>query len=1130
MRENITIQKEPVLHESQNYALLRERGLEYIQQLGSRIWTDYNIHDPGITLLELLSYAITDLGNRSAFDIKDILAEAVYDEKLSKQQLERQGFFAARDILTVNPWTVNDFRKLLIDIEGVKNAWLLCKQCPCDGLYLYANCKTSQLQYEYTEHPVVIQGFYDVLVECEDDETADNLNSGKVNYNFSFDSNGSLANAVLEMRLPSWQKLLADSNAYDIISNPKTVIEKITVLFISGNKEDNGDIPLTKLGDGLRRPLYATLKVKYSMGGSPADLLLSDVPFRVWFNSDTNRKAISLQTLKEVMQDISAGGAIGKYMTKIQRLAVVMKEARESLHSHRNLCEDFCSITAIETEDFAICADLEVESFADIEAIMAEAFYQIDQYMRPDIKFYSLRQMLDAGASMDEIFEGPPLVSGFIDNAQLSSTGLRSTLYTSDVVNLLMDIPGVKAVRNISLTRYDAEGNLVESQPWSINVSYQRQPGLYIAGSKFLVFKDGLPFLPDRFELNDTMQVIRGRNAQPKFSAIETNVVVPRGNYYDLKAYHPLQYSLPLTYGVGYDGLPDSASPQRKAQAKQLKAYLLFYEQLLVNYLEQLSHVKELFALDPSVNKTYYTHRLLNNEIATIEGLYNGLTDSTLQALSENDTLMLNRRNRFLDHQMARFAEQFTDYALMVYAYIDNNTLAADKLIKNKIEFLKDYPFISANRGRSFNYKDPDHVCSSENVSGLQRRLQRLLGFRDLLNYYFLQENKDANGNILSRRWIITDQESKKFLMAPAEDTAESLLTCVNNAENAIAVLQKYIGDPTAYETFKTGAKWRVRIKDVDGNILAIGYEEFGSKALAEANGAAIQTFGTEVAAAEKIYVVEHLLLRPRNTYSVFELYEEHDEDNKPFERRWRMKDAKGKIYLSASTRYYGGNLVASDLMAKKEIGQVVKYIGNVGNYEVAKGKQWYVNLLDDTGEVIATRKQHFKTQADAIKARDEIIKFAADVFKERDPLLTICIPPTCPTCGEEDPYSFRMTVVLNGEMGMVNSDIVFRRFAEKTIREEIPAHLGVKICWVSTAQFNLFEKAYCSWLSELAKEAPDVTELRIRFAALMDIFTVLKNVYPEARLHDCVDGNDENRVLLGQTVIVDEKKLTKLK
>jgi uncharacterized protein YegP (UPF0339 family) len=1161
MREQITIQKNPVLADSQNYALLRAKGLEYIQQLGSQLWTDYNTHDPGITLLELLSYAITDLGNRTSFDIKDILAEPLLDKSGEKAQHDRQGFFTARDILTVNPWTINDFRKLLIDVEGVRNAWLYVKQCPCDGLYLYANCKTSELQYEYTEHEVVIKGFYDVLIECEDDEEGGNLNSGKINYNFSFTriDDQALSNGVLEMRLPSWQGLEANLGYYQPFINPGSVVETVTVLFISGNKEDDKDIAENKLGDALRRPLFVTMDVVYKTSETAKKtekIRLTDVPFRIWFHGDRDRKNILLKNIKDIIEDATRGGSIPKYLAKVQTLQKVLAQTRQSLHSHRNLCEDFCSITTVQTEDFAVCADVEVEPFADIEAIMAEAFYQIDEYMRPEIRFYSLQQMLAAGNTMDQIFEGPRLNNGFIDDAQLNSTGLRTVLFTSDIVNLLMDIPGVKAVRNLTLVSYDDEGNLVESDPWSLKVTFRRQPGLYVAGSKFLVYKDGLPFLPDRFELNDTLQVIKGRNAQPKFSLIEMDVAVPNGTHYDLAAYQPLQYALPLTYGVGYDGLPNSATPQRKAQAQQLKAYLLFYEQLLVNYLGQLTHVKELFALDPTVDKTYFTQRLTNAHINGIESLYNGLGDAELQALGENETLLLNRRNRFLDHQMARFAEQFTDYALMLYAHVGNNTIAGDKLIKNKIEFLKDYPFMSRNRGRSFNYKDPGHVCSSDNIAGLQNRLQRLLGFRQLLNYYSIQENKDSEGNIIGRQWVITNQLGKKYLLSPVPDTSGTLLASINVLEAQIKDLQDYISLPTAYSVVKKAGKWQVQITNGSGKLLALGYHTFDTKEKAEEHAASVQRFGSDVANAEKIYVVEHILLRPRNSFSGFEMYEEKDEDNRKNERRWRLRDENGKVILSASTRYYEADSFAlGEQKALAEIAEVCKYILIEESYRIFKGNdgKFYFSLLNDKGEVIATRKQGFKkrtvpakaakatkakTEESAEEAMKKLIAFAKGIFKARDPLLPVCIPPNCDACGEEDPYSFRMTVVLNGELGMMNEDIVFRRFAEKTIREEVPAHIGVKICWISTKQFAGapatkdaeafvgFEERYCKWLALLANDNASPYDRSAAFAELMELFVKLKNVYPVAKLHDCVDGNDDNRVLLGQTVIVDHNTL----
>ena len=48
---------DPALDQQQLYAL----GLDHIRRLSRRIWTGHNKHDSGITTLELLTYALTDL-------------------------------------------------------------------------------------------------------------------------------------------------------------------------------------------------------------------------------------------------------------------------------------------------------------------------------------------------------------------------------------------------------------------------------------------------------------------------------------------------------------------------------------------------------------------------------------------------------------------------------------------------------------------------------------------------------------------------------------------------------------------------------------------------------------------------------------------------------------------------------------------------------------------------------------------------------------------------------------------------------------------------------------------------------------------------------------------------------------
>ena len=67
MTEPLTISNAPLEHPGMDYALLRDEGIKAIAKLAGNRWTDYNSHDPGITILETLCYAITDLSYRLAF-------------------------------------------------------------------------------------------------------------------------------------------------------------------------------------------------------------------------------------------------------------------------------------------------------------------------------------------------------------------------------------------------------------------------------------------------------------------------------------------------------------------------------------------------------------------------------------------------------------------------------------------------------------------------------------------------------------------------------------------------------------------------------------------------------------------------------------------------------------------------------------------------------------------------------------------------------------------------------------------------------------------------------------------------------------------------------------------------------
>src|SRR5690349_19338615 len=120
MADSNIIDKDNKLPNAQDFNFLRKEGITYIENLAGDVWTDYNTHDPGITLLEAMCYALTDLGYRTSFEMEDIIAPVNrYDSNKWKEV-----FYTARQVLPCNPLTLMDYRKLIIDTDGVKNAWV----------------------------------------------------------------------------------------------------------------------------------------------------------------------------------------------------------------------------------------------------------------------------------------------------------------------------------------------------------------------------------------------------------------------------------------------------------------------------------------------------------------------------------------------------------------------------------------------------------------------------------------------------------------------------------------------------------------------------------------------------------------------------------------------------------------------------------------------------------------------------------------------------------------------------------------------------------------------------------------------------------------------------------------------
>ncbi|WP_033112068.1 hypothetical protein [Dickeya dadantii] len=114
------IPRQTPLDDPDSVANLLRAGLAQVQQLSGNRWTDYNLHDPGVTLLELLCFALTDLIYRSDFEVADYLTQP--DGRLD---FAAQGLMLPEQIFPPRPCTRQDYQQALLDaMDEVEQAWV----------------------------------------------------------------------------------------------------------------------------------------------------------------------------------------------------------------------------------------------------------------------------------------------------------------------------------------------------------------------------------------------------------------------------------------------------------------------------------------------------------------------------------------------------------------------------------------------------------------------------------------------------------------------------------------------------------------------------------------------------------------------------------------------------------------------------------------------------------------------------------------------------------------------------------------------------------------------------------------------------------------------------------------------
>jgi hypothetical protein len=702
---SLTISNAKPATPAMDFAFLREQGINYIQSMSSDLWTDFNLHDPGVTILEVVSFAITDIASRANKAVPDLLAS-----KPGAAPTEKD-FFSAAEILPCSQVTMNDFRKILIDQDKIRNAWVSVSQ-DSEQLF-YLDRSTNSLTYTAGEQ-IKLNGLYNVLLEFEEDKDLGDLNNSLV------EATG-ISGGTMEVAFPYWDQV-PTAWTTDLSFNSITLEDVTTV---PGEK-------LRPLDDGNSHDYFAIMDVTYNVS------TMDRIPVTVKVTGTVDET-----TIMNKLQETAAGSLAKVFNQKVMAANVIVAGIRKFLGPNRNVCEDFFAFKATRVQEIAVNMTLKVASGVNVEQTLAEIFHRLDVFLSPPIRFYTLDQMLAmTGATPDNVFEGPLLRYGFILDADLVEVKRSTIVFTSDMIRIILELnndfnygnsafmnqaKGIIAVEDLTLANYiDNQAiNTDIRNCLSLSSVDTYKPRLSIEKSNITVVNDQ-DLVDYDISLVETIFQSLVAPAKPAIPPPASDLPVPGGSTLPVEDYYSIQNDFPLVYGIGKSNFPASAAIERQAQAWQLKAFLLFFEQLLANYLAQLAHVKDLFSLNAGVNETYF-FQLLDSVPDAAPLLQSGYPASlpTLLAQEEQSPTAISRRNNFLDHLLARFGEDFTDFALLTYA--KNPSGATAELINDKSVFLEEYGTVSYNRAKSFDYTDAA-PWGTDNVPWLKRRICGLLG------------------------------------------------------------------------------------------------------------------------------------------------------------------------------------------------------------------------------------------------------------------------------------------------------------------------------------------------------------------------------------------------------------------
>jgi len=414
--------------------------------------------------------------------------------------------------------------------------------------------------------------------------------------------------------------------------------------------------------------------------------------------------------------------------------AALRRCVRHVYTSHRTLCEDVHAIRILSPVRAVLAATITIDNAAVPETVLASVFYRIGNLLAPELRRQSLQELLDAGETPASIFTGPGLRSGFVSDDQLGPLPHELTL--SQITQCLVGTDGVAGVRHASLAidgaAIEPGGQFALTVPDGCILRVDTRP----AGDRFSVrvLREGVEYTPRADAVARELHRLWAEHRRRFDVRADARrlLTMPRGQFIDAGSYVSIQEQYPTTYGINRFGVGSDATPARRASARQFKAYLLAFEQLLADSFAMVDGVRELCTIGREPRRRAFRQYLDACDetgatlVPDVEPLLSESYRSELAAFASGRDRYLERRNRFLDYLLASYGEA-TDPVISAPASRPDDSRQTHRAqhLRTKLRYLRQLPRIGRDRGRGGDYlsRRPRRQCA-----GLELRTRLQLG------------------------------------------------------------------------------------------------------------------------------------------------------------------------------------------------------------------------------------------------------------------------------------------------------------------------------------------------------------------------------------------------------------------